>query len=216
MATRGGPIARAMRVAAQDLARVLADIALARRSAGLSRSEVGRACGVSRSTFARIETGARSVTTLAELSCLGAAVGLEVRLRAYPAADAIRDVGQARLLERLRARLHATLRWRTEVPLGIEGDLRAWDAVIQGAGWWIGVEAETALDDIQAVERRLALKQRDGDVDHVILLIADTRRNRRALAAAPASFGGLPLRTREVLAALRDGRDPAQSGIVVL
>lgn len=139
-----------------------------------------------------------------------------MRLRAYAAGDAIRDAGQARLLERLRVRLNAALRWSTEVPLPITGDLRAWDAVIQGAGWRIGVEAETALDDVQAVERRLALKQRDGAVDHVILLFADTRRNRSALAAAPASFGSLPLRTREVLAALREGRDPEQSGIVVL
>lgn len=216
MTSRGGPAARAMRVAAQDQARVLADIAQARRGAGLSRGEVARACGLSRSTLARVESGERRVTTLAELSCLGAAVGLEVRLRAYPAGDAIRDIGQARLLERVRVRVNPALPWSTEVPLRIAGDPRAWDAVIQGAGWRLGVEAETALDDVQAVERRLALKQRDGDVDHVILLIADTRRNRSALAAAPASFGGLPLRTREVLAALRDGRDPGQSGIVVL
>jgi hypothetical protein len=50
----------------------------------------------------------------------------------------------------------------------------------------------------------------------VILLVADTPRNRRALAAAPAAFGDLPLRTREILAALRDGRDPGGSGIVIL
>jgi transcriptional regulator with XRE-family HTH domain len=205
-----------MRVAAHDQARVVAEIAQARRGAGLSRGEVGRACGLSRSTLARVESGLRRVTTLAELACIGAVVGLEVRLRAYPAGDAIRDAGQARLLGRLRVRLNPALPWSTEVPLPITGDLRAWDAVIRSAGWRIGVEAETALDDIQAVERRLALKQRDGDVDHVILLIADTRRNRRALAAAPASFAGLPLRTREVLAAFRDGRDPGQSGIVVL
>ena len=216
MTSRSGPIARAIRVAAQDQARVVADIAQARRGAGLSRGEVGRACGVSRSTFARIESGDRRVTTLAELSCLGAAVGLEVRLRAYAAGDAIRDVEQARVLERLRPRVHVSLGWSTEVPLPIPGDLRAWDAVIRGPGWRIGVEAETALDDVQAVERRLALKQRDGDVDRVILLVADTRRNRLALAASPASFGSLPLRTREVLAALREGRDPGQSGIVVL
>ena len=153
---------------------------------------------------------------MAELSCLGAAVGLEVRLRAYPAGDAIRDAGQARLLERLRVLLNPSLGWSTEVPIPIPGDFRAWDAVIRGAAWRIGVEGETALDDVQAVERRLALKQRDSDVDHVILLIADTRRNRRALAATPASFGDLPLRTRDMLAALRAGRDPGRSGIVVL
>lgn len=192
------------------------EIARGRRGAGLSQAEVGRACGLSRSVVARIEAGTRRRTTVEELACLGATVGLDVRLRCYPAGDAIRDAGQARLIERFRGRLHRSLGWSTEVPLPVPGDLRAWDALVSGPMWQIGVEAETVLDDVQAVERRLTLKRHDGDVDHVILLIADTPRNRRALAAAPAAFAGLPLRTREVLTALREGRDPGGSGIVVL
>ena len=147
---------------------------------------------------------------------MAAAVGLELRLRAYPAGDAIRDVGQLRLLDRLKGRLRPLLGWSTEVPLPIPGDLRAWDGLIRGPSWRIAVNAETVLDDIQALERRLALKRRDGDVDHLILLVADTARNRRAIASAPASFADLPLRTRQILAALRDGRDPGGSGIVIL
>jgi hypothetical protein len=162
-----------------------------------------------------MEAGARH-GTIRELACVGAAVGLDVRVRAYPAGDPIRDAGQVRLLERLRVRLHPSLRWSTEVPLPIDGDLRAWDAVIRGANWRLPVEAETALDDIQATERGLTLKQRDGDADHVILLVADTRRNRAALAAAPGAFAELPLRTREILAALGTGTRPTGSGIVIL
>jgi len=113
-------------------------------------------------------------------------------------------------------RLHPSLRWSTEVPLPIEGDLRAWDAMIRGTDWRLPVEAETALDDIQATERRLTLKRRDGEADHVILLVADTRRNRRALAAAPGAFAELPLRTREILADLARGTHPGGSGIVIL
>jgi hypothetical protein len=154
--------------------------------------------------------------TTMDVAALGAVVGLDVRMQAYPAGDPIRDAGQARLLARLRPRISPVLRWSTEVALAIPGDLRAWDAVIQGRGWRIGVEAETVLDDIQALERRLALKRRDGDVDHVILVVADTTRNRRALESATAAFVDLPLRTREILAALRDGRDAGQSGIVIL
>jgi len=154
-----------------------------------------------------------------DLEFLGAycaVVGLDLALRAYPAGDAIRDAGQVRLLERLRSRLHPSLRWSTEVPLPIEGDLRAWDAMIRGTDWRLPVEAETALDDIQATERRLTLKRRDGEADHVILLVADTRRNRRALAAAPGAFAELPLRTREILADLARGTHPGGSGIVIL
>jgi hypothetical protein len=108
------------------------------------------------------------------------------------------------------------VRWRTEVPLPIPGDLRAWDAVIARDAWRIGVEGETVLDDAQALDRRLALKQRDGGVDHVILVVADTRRNRRVLAAAPMAFAGLPLRTRVLLASLRSGSEPTDNGIVIL
>jgi hypothetical protein len=147
---------------------------------------------------------------------MSAAVGLDLRLRAYPAGDAIRDAGQILLLERLRVRLHPSLGWSTEVPLPIDGDLRAWDAVIRARTWHRPVEAETILDDIQATERRLALKRRDAGEDHLILLVADTRRNRRALEAAPGAFANLTLRTREVLSALARGVDPGGSGIVIL
>ncbi len=215
MTTRVGPVRRAIRIAAEDETRVRADLVRARQGSGLSRETVGGASGLSRTIVERIEAGSRP-TTIHELAVFGAVVGLDVRLRAYPAGDPIRDAGQARLLERFRPRLHVSLGWSTEVPLPIAGDLRAWDAVIRGPGWRIGVEAETVLDDLQALERRLALKRRDGDVDHVILLIADTARNRRALRSAPAAFADLPLRTREVMAALGQGRDPGASGIVIL
>jgi hypothetical protein len=153
---------------------------------------------------------------LAFLGSYCAVVGLDLTLRAYPAGDPLRDRAQLALLERLRARLHPSLGWATEVPLPIEGDLRAWDAVVQGRGWRRPVEAETVLDDLQALERRLSLKRRDGGVDHVILLVADTTRNRRALRAAPAALGSLPLRTREILAALAVGDEPGPSGSVIL
>jgi hypothetical protein len=117
------------------------------------------------------------------------------------------------LLGRFRGELNARLTWRTEVPLPIIGDPRAWDAVIGGDGWQLPVEAETVLTDGQALERRLALKLRDGGFDHVVLLLADTRRNR---TASPGVQRTMPLDTRAVLAALRDGRDPGASGLVIL
>ena len=62
----------------------------------------------------------------------------------------------------------------------------------------------------------MTLKRRDGGVGHAILVLADTRRNRTALAAAPAAFATFPLRTAQVLKALAEGRDPGASGIVLL
>ena len=53
----------------------------------------------------------------------------------------------------------------------------------------VGVEAETAPTDVQALERRLALKERDGGAEHVVLLLLDTRRNRPRFVSPAMSFG---------------------------
>jgi transcriptional regulator with XRE-family HTH domain len=215
MASRQGAVARALRTAADDEARIRTEIFRARRGAGLSHDEVGRACGLSRTQVARSEAGTRP-TTIAEYAAIGAAVGLDVRGRAYPAGDPIRDIGQQRLLTRLSRRLHASLRLRTEVGLPIAGDLRAWDATIEGRSWRVAIDAETVLDDIQALERRLSLKQRDSGEAHMILVVADTPRNRRSLAAAPAAFAGFSRDARATLRALGSGVDPATNAVILL
>lgn len=99
----------------------------------------------------------------------------------------------------------------------VPGDRRAWDAVVTIASSRIGIEAETRLRDIQAVVRKLELKRRDGDVDAVVLLIADTVSNRRALAEhRPALRLALPLDGSAILRRVRAGKSPGDSGIVVL
>lgn len=201
---------------AEDDRRARADIGQARRSAGLSHDAIGEVCGISGSAAWRIERGITVTVDVRTLACLGAAVGLDVRLRAFPAGDPIRDAGHQRLLARLHARLHPELIWRTEVPLPIDDDRRAWDAMIGGSGWRIAVDAETVLDDLQAVERRLALKQRDGGVDLVLLLVADTRRNRRALAAVPTAFPGFSRNARATLRSLGRAESMPISAIILL
>jgi transcriptional regulator with XRE-family HTH domain len=213
MSARNSQLDRARTRATEDRRRVLDEIRRSRISAGLSHAQVGQICHLSRSAVARPESGVRN-PTLVELATIATVVGLDIRLRVYPAGDPIRDAGHARLLELLRHELAPGLRGRTEVPLPIEGDLRAWDAVISGAGWRLMVEAETVVDDVQALERRLARKLRDGGVDHCLLLVADTPRNRGAVAAAPAAFPAWPLWTRGILAELRSARRPAAGAIV--
>ncbi len=215
MTRRDGPIARAARVAANDARRVLEEIATAQRVAGLSHADIGRACRMSRWMVARIIAGSRRASVV-ELASIGGAVGLDVRLQAYVSGDPIRDAGQQRVLERFRAILHPTIRVRTEVGLPIDGDRRAWDAVISGNGWHAGVEVETVVRDLQAIERRFGLKARDGAVELVVLVVAATTRNRKALAAAPGAFAGLSRDSRVTLAALRTGEPPPASAILLL
>ena len=105
----------------------------------------------------------------------------------------------------------------TEVPLPIPGDRRAWDGFLRIDSVSIGIEAEARIRDVQAVDRRCALKRRDGGVDIVILVVADTRANRRMLSLHREALGAnFPLDTRQILDALRAGRAPTASGIVVL
>jgi len=99
----------------------------------------------------------------------------------------------------------------------IPGDLRALDARTRLQGRWIGFEAETQLSDLQAIERRAKLKKRDAGLDVLILVVADTVRNRRVLAEHRETLrGSFPLDTREVLAALGRGEAPTGDGIVII
>ena len=217
MATRDRPIDRANRVTGELLTGAATELREARIAAGLSQRAVAEAAGISHPTVSRIERGRSPEVSLLLIARLSGAVGLKPVLRLYPDGDPIRDIAHVQLLERLHARIHPQLRWRTEVPLPIPGDLRAWDATIAGVGWVIGVEAETRIRNAQAVARRTNLKQRDGELDHVILLVAGTRANRRALAVSGGEFASaFPISQRDCLRALREGRDPGGSSIIVL
>lgn len=215
MATREGNFDHARREAARMRSRLGDEMRRARRGAGLSLDSVGRACHLSASQVSRIEKGSVRQPSLEEVICIADVVGLDVVIRTFPRGDPIRDAGHARLLERLRIRLRPGLSFRTEVPLPIVGDLRAWDAVVGGEGWQVPVEAETVIDDGQALQRKLALKLRDGGFDHLILLVVDTPRNRAALEATPLREA-FPLHGRSILGALRGGRDPGANGVVIL
>jgi transcriptional regulator with XRE-family HTH domain len=215
MGTRERPSDRGRRRAREHLDRVASEVRLARVGGGLSLRDVSAAAGVDHVALWLFERRRRDLR-LEDLAAICEVLGLDLSLRAYPAGDPIRDAAHARLLERFRARIHPGLRWSTEVPLPNSGDLRAWDAIVAGPGWRTAVEAETAINDVQALERKLALKTRDGGADHVLLLVADTRRNRRAIDAAPAAFAGLPLRNRHILRDLGAGREPAGNGLLIL
>jgi transcriptional regulator with XRE-family HTH domain len=198
--------------------------AVSRRNAGLSQAKVSAAAGLSRPQYGRIERGLSPEVSLAAVARIGAVLGLDASLRFFPAADPIRDAAHAALLERLHGRCHPSLTWRTEVPFARPGDLRAWDAVIGGfrlppshervKG---AVEAETRPIDAQALDRKLALKERDGGADWLLLLLADTRHNRTFLKAVGAGLRSrFPLASGRVLDLLAAGADPGGNAIILL
>jgi hypothetical protein len=66
------------------------------------------------------------------------------------------------------------------------GDPRAWDATVRGDVFRAGIEAETRFRDQQALDRRLALKERDGGMDRLILVLLDSRSNARLFDLTPS------------------------------
>ena len=202
---------------AELIARAGREVRHARRDRGLSLAATGRACGLSASVVSRIERGLVARVSVHDLARLHAVVGLELSLKSYPAGQPIRDVAHVALLEDLRNGLHKSLRWSIEVPLPIPGDRRAWDALIRGDGWQYGVEAETAPRDSQAVARRVQLKERDGRVDGVLLLLRATVQTRRFVREAGELLrSAFPIDGARALELLRAGVDPGGNAVIVL
>lgn len=216
VATRERRADRGSREAIDQLRAIGRQLREARQAANLSQAVVGRAAGLSHPVISRIERGTELNVPLRRLGEIASVLGLRLNARLYPVDKPIRDAGQIALLDRLRGRLHPSLTWRTEVALRIAGDLRAWDASIGGLNWVAFVDAETRIRDVQALERRTALKRRDTGTDRVILLIADTRANRAVIGLVGSPLVTDALDGRVILAALAAGRDPGGSGVVLL
>lgn len=214
---------RGARIARRDLGAIGSDLRTARICAGLTLGQVGRAVGLSGWQVGRIERSRHDAVTVVQLARIAAVVGLDVRVRAYPGPDPIRDAGQTALLARFRERLHPDLTFRAEVPLPIEGDLRAWDGLVGGLRSndhrhrVIPTEAETRIHDVQGQFRRIELKARDAGMEHVMVVIADTAANRTAIAAAGGTLTDrFPISARRALAALRRGDHPGGSALIFL
>jgi hypothetical protein len=156
MGTRERPADRGRRQTRDAIRRLAADYRQARVGAGLSLRDAAAAAGGSHPQRLRFERAELARVTLAEVGAWCAVVGLDLSIRAYPAGDPIRDRAQLALLDRFRSRLHPSIRWRTEVPLPLDRDLRACDGEAAGRAptrWRLRIEAETRLSDGQALTR---------------------------------------------------------------
>ena len=168
---------------------------------------------MSDSKVGRIEAGRASTLTLFDAVLLAGAVGLDLSCKLYPGGPSVRDASQARTLARLVSHAAAPIRVRLEAPLPARLDgppeRRAWDALLGDAEGETGVEFEQRLYDLQAQTRRIFLKWRDSGVDRLLVVIADTRGNRRVAAEYPDYLAQLPrLKKATVIAALESGQRP--------
>lgn len=182
-----------------------------RLAAGLSQAHVAAVCGISRVRYGRIERG-RSPATVREIDLISAVLGLDASIRFYPGGSVVRDAPQAGRLSRFLEHVRAPLRNRVEVALPPRAggyEQRAWDAMLFGGGERTAVELEMRVRDVQAMRRRHDLKRRDDPTEHFLLLVADTRHNRRVVAEFAALFDDLPrLRPSLAFRALESGQHP--------
>jgi transcriptional regulator with XRE-family HTH domain len=222
MTARERPVDRARRLARADRVRAGLEIRQARLALGRSQALVGREARMSGSQVGRIERGELTLGDHDALVRLAAVVRLDARLRLYPGPDGALDGPQLRRIERLRAIVPMAVSIQTEVPLPNPGDQRAWDVVLGGLTGnrdtdQMPVEVETRLHDIQSMTRRIQLKLRDSPFDSVMLVVADTKHNRTVLAAHRATLASVfPIGSRACLAALRAGRHPGGSALILL
>jgi transcriptional regulator with XRE-family HTH domain len=203
-------IARDLRIAGEELRR-------ARRAAGLTLQEVADVIRAGRSTVLRVERAQDPGVHVGLLARHAAAVGMRLRISAFPEGSPLHDAGQLELIRRFRLRIGAVGRWEIEVPLPIPGDRRAIDAVLTLPAGRVGLEFVTRMTDAQAQIRSATLKRRDASLDRMVLVVQATTANRRALRAMlPAVEEALPVATRTILHDLERGRMPAYDGIVLL
>jgi transcriptional regulator with XRE-family HTH domain len=218
MTSRRNSIDVAGRRASRQLRDILADGRRARFARGLSQAQVASALGCSRQLVGAIEASHLDDVGAIQLARYCAAVGLDLPLRTYPGASPLRDAGQLRLLGRFRSAVGGAWTWRTEVPVNAHSrDQRAIDALLTNGAHRIGVEAITRLADAQAQVRTIMLKQEAARLRCMLMVLADSRTNRRALRDGATTIDpAFPMRARGVLADLRGGRQPLANGVLLL
>jgi hypothetical protein len=222
MPTRQRALARGTERGNAIVRAVIREAEVARMARGTSYADIARALDLTPTQVRNILRSRSPDLSIVRAAQLLAVLGLKLATNVFPEGDPVRDAGQLGLLERLRARIDPLLGWRVEVPvieLPAPGviDLRAWDAGIDGPNCRCRVEAETHVGDLQAVERRVALKQRDGRELCVLLLLADTKHHRALLKMAGDGLRTrFPVAQRTALGALRAGRSPGGNALVLL
>jgi transcriptional regulator with XRE-family HTH domain len=192
------------------------ELADARRTAGATQLEVARALGWSASRVRRIEHGQRRSVTHLELASFGSVVGLDYSGRFFVGGTRLRDAVQLAMINGYRA-FAVRNGWRASIeqPLPVTGDLRAFDLLLHRGAARVAHEFISRLRDVQGQVRPIQIKQRDAANVTVILVIRDTAENRQMVRAADAALReAFPLDAREVLSAIREGRDPGSNGIV--
>ncbi len=201
--------------------RTVAELREARIAAGLSQQALADHIGCSQPTYWRIEDRPGDRISVVRLSEMASLLGLELAVRLYPAGDPIRDKGQQALAKRFGALLSPRWQVTTETLLPMPGDLRSWDKLLRLTGpahsQLVGADLETRIRDIQALVRRTRLRERDGGVDVILIVLSDSATNRRMVDELRVALGpDYATSPRILLRALRTGEQLPGSGVILI
>jgi transcriptional regulator with XRE-family HTH domain len=193
------------------------DLRAARHILGLTLRELGNALGVSASEISRRELGKSRRLTGEKLAVHASAVGLRLSVKLWPVGGGIRDAAQVRLIAAFVARVGRLWSVTLEAAVDLAGDLRAVDVLLVRGEARVAVEVITRLADVQAQVRAAQLKARDIRATRLVIVVAGTHANRRALSEARGALvAAFDLDTRRALADLGAGRDPGRDAIVAM
>jgi transcriptional regulator with XRE-family HTH domain len=203
------------------IARSLTEVRSARNEAGLTHEEVAHSIGLSRSNFTRLERGEFDDLGIVRLSEIASVLGYEVSVGLHPVGDPVRDKGQLACGRRVNALLSDRWRVTDETLLPGAGEQRAWDKLLrlveETPRHLVGVDIESRIWDVQAIVRRTRARERDGQVDRILIVLADTAHNRRLADELRICLGAdYATSPRSICTSLRDGRPLLGSGVVLV
>lgn len=200
------------------LRRLVGELRLARQAAGVSQEALAKELGCAQSEVSRLERFEFGAVPLVRLSETASLLGLQLSAGLHPFGDAVRDAGQqraaGRFVQHVAAPPYVIFR---EALLPLPGDRRAWDLLLRLGTLRIGVEVETRIRDVQVLVRRIRERERDGGVDEIVIVLADTAHNRRTVGQLREALGPrYATRSGLILAALRAGAALPGSGIILV
>lgn len=215
MATRETRADRGRRRGRQVGARLLGEIRGARLAANVSQRSVALALGWSHARYGRFENDRLRHLAIEDVAAVAALFGLDLGAGLHPVGDPIRDAGHQALIGRFRAEVSPAIQVTAEVPLPSVGDRRSWDLLLRFGEILVGVELETRIRDVQWFVRRIRERERDGGVDHILIVLSDSSVNRRLAAQLMEALGPrFATAPRLLLRALRSGQALPGSGVV--
>jgi transcriptional regulator with XRE-family HTH domain len=203
------------------VARALHELEVARRTAHLSQRTLANASGLSSSAVGRLLAGEIEDPGVIRLSELASVLGYELSVGLHPIGDAVRDKAQLAIGKRFQALLSQAWRVTDEMLLPGEGERRAWDKMLRlpdtQPRQLVGVDIESRVYDVQAIVRRTRGRERDGHVDAILLVLADTTHNRSVVDELRSALGpAYATSPRALLGALREGRPLPGSGVILV